>query len=80
MSNVIPCRPGMMSEHRERATGMLTAGMLARDVAGHFQSHKLTISQLLNRFKQTGNVADRPRSGRRRKTTPWEDHFLTTSS
>ena len=35
------------------------------------------ISLLLNRFQQTGNVGDRPRSGRPRKS---EYHFLTTSS
>ena len=78
MSNVSPHRPGMMFEQHERAIGMLTAGMSARDVARHF--HELTISRLLNRFQQTGNVADRHRSSRLRKTTPWEDRFLTTSS
>ena len=53
--------------------------MSAKDVARHFQCHESTISRLLNRFQQTGNVADRPRSGRPRKTTPREDRFLTTS-
>ena len=80
MSNVIPRWPGMMFEQRERAIGMLTAGMSARDVAWHFQRYKSTISRLLNRFRQTGNVAHRPRSGRPRKTTPREDRFLPTSS
>ena len=80
MSNVIPRRPGMMFEQRERAISMLTAGMSARDVAWHFQSQESTICRLLNKFQQTGNVADRPRSGRSRKTTPREDRFLTTSS
>ena len=80
MSNVIPRRPGITFEQGERAIGMLTAGMSARDVARHFQRHESTISRLLNRFQQTGNVADRPRSGRPRKTTPREDRFLTTSS
>ena len=76
--NVIP--PGMMFGQRERAIGMLTAGMSAKDIARHFQCHESTISQLLNRFQQTGNIADRPRSGRPRKTKLREDHFLTTSS
>ena len=80
MSNIIPCRPGMTFEQRERAIGMLTTGMLARDIAQHFQRHKSTISRLLNRFQQTGNVLDQPRSGRLCKTMPWEDCFLTTSS
>ena len=80
MSNVIPCRPGMTFEQREGAIGMLTAGMSTRDVAWHFQHHESTISQLPNRFQQTGNISDRPRSGRLCKTMPWEDCFLTTSS
>ena len=63
-----------------RVIGMLTAGMSARDVARHFQRNESTICQLLNRFQQTGNVVDRPRSGRRRKTMLREDPFLTTSS
>ena len=80
MSNVIPRRLGMPFEQRERAIGMLIAGMSARDVARHFQRHESTLSRLLNRFQQTRNVADRPRSGRPRKTTPLEDPFLTTLS
>ena len=80
MSNVIPRRPGMTFEQRKRAIGMLTAGMSARHVARHFQPDESTISRLLNRFQQTGNVADRPRSARLRKSTPPEDRFLTTSS
>ena len=78
MSNVIPGRPGMTFEQRERAICMLTAGMSARDVARHFQRHELTISRLLNRFQEPGNVADRPRSNITRKTTPRVDRFLTT--
>ena len=72
--------PGMTFEQREKAIGMLTAGMSARDVPRHFRRHESTISILLNRFQQTGNFADRPRSGRPRKTTLQEDRFLTTSS
>ena len=72
MSNVIPLRPGMAFQQGERAIGLLTADMSARDES--------TISRLLNRFQQTGNVADRSRSGRPRKTTPRKDRFLTTSS
>ena len=70
----------MTFEQRERAIGMLTAGMSARDIAWHFQPYESTISPLLNRFQQTEMVADWPRSGRRRKTTPHEDRFLMNSS
>ena len=58
MSNIIPLRPGMTFEQRERAIGMLTTGMSAKDIAWHFQLHESTISQLLNKFQQTGNVMD----------------------
>ena len=81
MSNVIPRRPRMTVEQRKRAIGMLTAGMSARDVARHFQRLESTISLLLNRFQQTGNVAERPKSGRLRKTTPPEEFsndFIST--
>ena len=80
MSNVIPRRPGMTFEQRERAIGILTAGMSARDVARYFQSHESTVSRLLNRFQQTGKVADRRRSGRPCKTMPREHRFLTNLS
>ena len=80
MSNVISHWPGMTYEQRERAISMLTAGISARDVARHFKHHELIISRLLNRFQQTGNVAERYRSGRPRKATPWEDRFFTTLS
>ena len=67
MSNIIPRRPGMTFEQRERAIDMLTPGMSARDVAWHFQRYESTISRRLNGFQQTGNVVERPRSGRRGK-------------
>ena len=75
-------RPGMTFEPRESAIGMLTAGMSARDVARHFQRHELIISRLLNRFQQTENVADRPRSILPRKNysteRPFSDEFIST--
>ena len=80
MPNVIPRQPGMTFEQRERAIDMLTADMSARDITRHFQRHESTISRLLNRFQQTGNVPNRPRSGRPRKSPLREDRFLTTSS
>ena len=79
MSNVIPRRPGMTFAQRERAIDMLTVRMSARDVAQYFQRHESTISRLLNRFQQTGNVADRLKTSRPRETTLREDCFLITS-
>ena len=76
---IVGRRPAMTFEQHERAIGMLTTGMSARDVAWHFQRHESTISRLLNRFQQTRNIAHRSRSGRPRKTTPREGRFLTSS-
>ena len=67
MSNVIPRRPGMTFEQRERAIGMLTAGMSARDAAWQFHRHESTISRLLNRFQQLGTSRTDPAQADRLK-------------
>ena len=73
-------RQGMTLEERQKAVGMLHAGMSARAVARHFNRHESTISRLRNRLRETGRVNNRPRSGRPRKTTPREDRHITTLS
>jgi hypothetical protein len=47
-----------------QAVSMLQAGQVQRAVAGHFNVSQSVISRLWNRFQHTGNVAERPRSGR----------------
>lgn len=71
--------PGKTLEKRQRAVDMFMAGILARDVARHFNRDESTISRLRQLLQQTGNVADRPRLVRPRKTTPREESFITTS-
>ena len=56
---------------------MLQAGQVQRAVAGHFNVSQSVISRLWNRFQHTGNVAERPRSGRPRKTTVRQDRYLS---
>ena len=73
-------RLGMTLEERQRAVGMLHAGMTAKGVARHFNHHESTISRLRNRMRETGRVNDRPRSGRPQKTTPCKDRRITTLS
>ena len=51
------------------AVGMLQAGQVQRAIAGHFNVSQSVISRLWNRFQHTGNVAERSRSDRPRKTT-----------
>ena len=53
--------------------GMLNAGMSASDVSRHFGCTRKTIECLRRRFRVTGNVAERPRSGRPRVTTAADD-------
>jgi len=52
--------PGMTLVKRQRAVGMLEAGMSLTDVALHFNRHFSTIDRLRHRFQATGSVKDRP--------------------
>jgi transposase len=56
-----------------QAVGMHNGGFSHRRVADHFRVNHSIIVRLMQRFRQTGNVTDRPRAGRPRKTTPRED-------
>ena len=46
-------------------------------VAALFGVSPGTISKLKAKFCETGDLKDRPRSGRPKKTTPQEDRFIT---
>ena len=58
---------------RWQAVGMHNSGFSHRRVADHFKVNHSIIVRLMQRFRQTGNVTDRPRAGRPRKTMPRED-------
>ena len=60
--------PRLSNNERNQAIRMLNAGMSATVVPRHFGCTRKTIERLRRRFLVTGNVADRPRSGRRRVT------------
>ena len=62
---------------RWRAVGMHNGGFSHRRVADHFRVNHSIIVRLMQRFRQTGNVTDRPRAGRPRKTTPREDRLIS---
>jgi hypothetical protein len=53
-----------------QAVGMQNGGLCHRRVAD-------IIVRLMQRFRQTGNVTDRPRAGRSRKATPREDRLMS---
>jgi transposase len=59
------------------AVGMHQARQVQRAVAGHFNVSQSVIARLWNWFQHTGNVAERPRSGRPRKTTVRQDRYLS---
>ena len=73
-------RPSLSSDNRNNALGLCEAGVRAYDVARHFGVEERTVFRLLARFRVTGSVKDRPRSGRPRKATPREDRYIVTSS
>ena len=64
---------------RWQAVGMHDGGFSHRKVADldHFRVNHSIIVRLMQRFRQTGNVTDRPRAGRPRKTTLREDRFIS---
>lgn len=69
--------PRLRENERIQALMQLTAGVSVADVARQFNCHRHTITNLIQRFNQNGNVRDRPRSGRPKVTTARQDRYLT---
>ncbi len=65
--------PQMSQVLRERAIGMLTAGMFTRAVARELNVNFSTISHLQRRFREFGSTSNRPHNPRPRVTTPAQD-------
>ena len=68
--------PRLSTEERNRAVGMLAAGISAHRVAAAFNCSHTTIINLDHRLQATGRVEYRPRPGRARCTTAREDRQL----
>ena len=64
------------NDERNQAIGMLNAGMSATVVSRHFGCTRKIIERLRRRFRVTGNVADRPRSGMPRVSTAADDRYI----
>lgn len=52
----------------------------AAEVADSFNVSKRQVERIRKRFQETGDVHDKPRSGRPRKTTVQEEHLLLEQS
>uniref|UniRef100_A0AAZ3QAH7 Helix-turn-helix domain-containing protein n=1 Tax=Oncorhynchus tshawytscha TaxID=74940 RepID=A0AAZ3QAH7_ONCTS len=63
----------------ECALGMLQGGMRTADVARAINCNARTVRRLRQRYKETGQTADRPRSSRPLVTTPAQDRYIRTS-
>ncbi len=63
--------PQMLQVSRERAIGMLTAGMSTRAVARELNVHLSSCFQ--RRFREFGSTSNRPHNRRPRVTTPAQD-------
>jgi len=61
--------PRLSNEERLRAIGMLEAAMVQQQVACIMGCQRRAIRKLVQRYRETGTVADRPRSGRPKVTT-----------
>ncbi|KAK3105855.1 hypothetical protein FSP39_007173 [Pinctada imbricata] len=68
--------PRLNKEQRLRAVGMIEADRRHSDVASHFGVTRITILRLASRYKTTGSVNDRRRSGRPRVTTAAQDRYI----
>ena len=68
--------PRLTSDQRQRALGMLQAGVGYRVVARRLGCHHTTITRLRQREADTGSANDRQRSGRPRTTDDAQDHHI----
>ena len=59
-----------------QAIALLMQGQRQQQVARHFGVHASTIERLVRRLRETGRVADRPRSGRPRVTSQRQDRAI----
>ena len=68
--------PRLNNDERNQAIWMLNAGTAATVLSRHFGCTRKTIEHLRRRFRVTGNVVYRPRSGRPRVTTAADDRYI----
>ncbi|KAK6183161.1 hypothetical protein SNE40_010691 [Patella caerulea] len=76
--------PRLTEGQRQRALGMLNMGATHVHVARTFGCSRVTVGNLVQRFRQTGRTSDRSRTGRPRvryfRTRHLRNRFLTVTS
>jgi transposase len=60
--------PRLSEADRNQAIGMLLGGASVVDVERTFNCSRNTVHELVSRYRLTGDVHDRPRSGKQRAT------------
>ena len=65
---------------RAMIIGRLQTGQKQSDVARFFGVSQAAVSKIKQKFVETNDVKNRPRSGRPRVTTPQEDNFVRTQA
>ena len=70
------CHGSVKMTDRERATGMVQAGMIHQAVADQFNMYRISISRLMIRLRQIGRMNDRSCNGRLRVTSQCQDRHL----
>jgi transposase len=68
--------PRLLQNGRERAVGMVQAGMTHQAVVDHFNVSRITISRLMIRLRQTDRTNEITRNGRPRVTSQRQDRHL----
>ena len=70
--------PRLSEIQRGQANEILMQGQLQNQVARHFGVNVSTIKRLVRRLRETGRLADRPRSGRPRVTSRRQDRYIVS--
>ena len=74
--NIFSIMVRLTDVQRGRAIALLMQGQRQQQVANHFGVNVSTIERLVRRLRETGHLADRPRSGRPRVTSRRQDRTI----
>ena len=74
--NFFPIMVRLTDVQRGRAIALLMQGQRQQQVANHFGVNVSTIERLVRRLRETGHLADRPRSGRPCVTSRRQDRTI----